>query len=447
MDSKKLQRTRDTLISIVCGGLIFWAVWHVGGQFVDAIVMLLLSMAVAFLLAPAVNFLALQGVPRVLGTLLVYIIVIAVLGGLGYGLVSSLVVQVRALSNTVINFFTYLPATVTHFEKFLNQQGGIPQTNINLAIDQIRNQAVGIVQSAATNLVGILFLMAGAVVNIVVVIVLSFYFTLDGKHIRDNIISIVPQRSLPTVLVFENALARVVGNYIRGQLTLAAIIGVLAGLVCLGTGLGGYALIVGVLGFIFETIPMVGPALASIPAILLSLLLPDPFPRTFIVIVCFIVIQMLESNVLGPRIVGHAVGLHPAASLLALLIFARLFGALGALLATPIVAASWVVIVSLYRSARGETADQIIARKRAPWALQRPGIPGVPPALRGRKRTTLLDHAGGEHVTYTSGGSGDEQVQLAPTERDGTRDPYGPFTPPSARPDGHEMPTVPGQGG
>ena len=92
---------------------------------------------------------------------------------------------------------------------------------------------------------------------------------------------------------------RVVGNYIRGQLTLAAIIGVFAGVGCAFLGLRSYALIIGVLAFLFETIPMVGPALASIPAILLSLLLPDPFPRTFWIIIYFIVVQMIESNILG----------------------------------------------------------------------------------------------------------------------------------------------------
>jgi hypothetical protein len=137
-------------------------------------------------------------------------------------------------------------------------------------------------------------------------------------------------------------------------------------------GLRSYALIIGVLAFIFETIPMVGPTLASIPAILISLILPEPFPRTFWLVIYFIVVQMIESYVLGPRIVGHAIGLHPIVSILALIIGAQLFGAFGALLATPIVAAAWVVIASLYHSARGETADQIMAHKRTGWVIHPP---------------------------------------------------------------------------
>ena len=117
---------------------------------------------------------------------------------------------------------------------------------------------------------------------------------------------------------------------------------------------------------------MVGPGLASITPIILSLLLPDPFPRTFVLITCFLGLQAVESNILGPRIVGHAVGLHPVAAILSLLVGARLFGLFGALIATPLVAAAWVVITSIYRSAKGETAEQMLAtHKRAAWTLRR----------------------------------------------------------------------------
>src|SRR5258708_458781 len=371
MEHINWQHRRDVLISIICIGIILWGVWNVAGQFVDVIVLFLLAMAIAFLLTPAVNFLEKYGAPRLLATIIVYIILVVALIGFGYELIFSLANQVLAFSNTVINFTTALPTNFVNFEKFLVQQGNIPQASINQIINQIRDQAIAIAQSAATNALAAALVVTNAALNFLLVMVISFYLTLDGKRIRNSLISIVPKRQMPHVLLFEDALNRVVGNYIRGQLTLAVIIGILAGMVCVITGLSPYALIIGVMAFLFETIPMVGPALASIPAILLSLLLPDPFPRTILIIVYFIIVQMVESNILGPRIVGHAVGLHPVASILALIIGAQLFGAFGALLATPIVAAAWVVIASLYRSARGETADEILANKRTGWVIRR----------------------------------------------------------------------------
>jgi predicted PurR-regulated permease PerM len=342
------------------------------GQFVDAIVILLLSMTVAFLLNPAANFLERHGIPRILATFLVYIIVLGLLGWLAYLLVFSLINQALVFSDTIRDFAISLPTTLSTTIDFLKKQGHIPDKNINEAITQIQGQASAFATSLATNALNLVFVVSNAFLNILLVIVLSFYLTLDGKRIRSSILKIAPKRSISSMQLFDEALNRVVGNYLRGQLTLALIVGVLTGLICIFTGLGNYALICGVLAFLFETIPMIGPGLASITPLLLSLLLPDPFPRTFVLGACFLGLQIIESNILGPRIVGHAVGLHPVAAILSLLVGAKLFGLLGALIATPLVAATWVLIASAYRSARGETADQILARKRLPQVLWRP---------------------------------------------------------------------------
>lgn len=370
MERVNWHRARDILISIICIGILFWAGWSIMSQFVHAIVLLLLAMAIAFLVTPLVNFLH-RYIPRVLAALLVFAVILGVLGGLCYALIFSLIQQITYFSNNLPGYINTLPETYTSFLNWLLQQG-VSQYNINNALTQLQNQVVAFLQNIVNNALNIVFFVTDILVNILLVIVLSFYLTVDGKRIRNALVGVAPKRWLPHVLLFEDALNRVVGNYIRGQLTLALIIGVLAGFGCSLFGLGNYALIVGVMAFLFETIPMVGPALASIPALLISLLLPEPFPRTLWLLGYFVVVQMVESNILGPRIVGHAVGLHPVASILALVIGAQLFGAFGALLATPIVAAAWVVIASLYNSIRGESADSMIATsRRNSWVRRR----------------------------------------------------------------------------
>lgn len=379
-------RVRDILISVICVGIILWASWSIMGQFVHAIVLLLLSMAVAFLLTPLVNFLS-RGVPRALATLLVYLVVLAALLLLSYALIFSLIKQVQAFSTTVTDFVIFLPQYASNLINFLVTQKIVSQVQVDNALGQIQSTATQYAQLLVTNVVNTLLVLADAFINIFLVVVISFYLTLDGRRIRDSVFSIIPRRLMPHMLLFEDALNRVVGNYIRGQLTLAAIIGVLSGVGCAIFGLGDYALIIGVLAFLFETIPMVGPALASIPAILISLLLPDPVQRTITIAIYFVCVQLIESNVLGPRIVGHAVGLHPVASIMALLVFAQLFGPFGALIATPIVAAGWVVIASIYRSARGETPEQMVRKKPTHWVV-RPVVRG---GNRGRKSPIETD--------------------------------------------------------
>lgn len=365
-------RVRDILISIVCIGILFWAGWSIMSQFVHAIILLLLAMAIAFLITPLVNLLN-RYMPRVLAALLVFAFILAILGALSYALIFSLIQQIQYFSNHIPAYFENLPTTYNNFQKWLVEQG-IPQSQIDSTLANLQGQVTTFLNNLVSNALNIVFVVTDVLVNILLVVVLSFYLTVDGKRIRNSLVGLAPRRTMPHVLLFEDALNRVVGNYIRGQLTLALIIGILAGFGCSIFRLGNYALIVGVMAFLFETIPMVGPALASIPALLISLLLPDPFPRTFYILIYFICVQMAESNILGPRIVGHAVGLHPVASILALIIGAQLFGAFGALLATPIVAAMWVVITSLYRSIRGESADEILAAsRRASWIRKREG--------------------------------------------------------------------------
>ena len=399
MDRVNWGRVRDILISAVCLGILFWGAWAIVGQFVHALIILLLAMAVSFLLTPLVDYLH-RYMWRALACLIVYAITLALVGGLLSAVIFSLIKQVQTFSQTVINFFTILPTQVVQFQHWLVRQG-IPQSTIDAAVTELRVQAIGFAETVSQNIPSILLSIADDVVNIVLVLVLSIYLTLDGKRIRNSLVGIAPKRSLPHVLVFEEALNRVVGNYIRGQLILAGIIGVMASLGTAVLGLGQFSLIIGVLAFLFETIPMLGPTLASIPAILISLLLPGPFPRTFYLIVYFVVVQVLENNVLGPRIVGHAVGLHPVASIFALIIFIQLFGPFGALIATPIVAAAWVVIASIYRSARGESAEEILGKKRSPWIRQGPITRHL--RLRGTSHVGSTANKEGPSITSKAG--------------------------------------------
>src|SRR5579875_3677201 len=99
MERVNWQKTRDVLLSIICAGIILWAVWTILGQFVDAIVILILSMAIAFLLTPLANLGEQRlHLPRVVATLLVYVLLLLVFGLFGYTLIFTLVEQVLSFS-------------------------------------------------------------------------------------------------------------------------------------------------------------------------------------------------------------------------------------------------------------------------------------------------------------------------------------------------------------
>jgi predicted PurR-regulated permease PerM len=185
------------------------------------------------------------------------------------------------------------------------------------------------------------------ILDIVLALVISLYLLVDGPRIGKRSLAIIPSQHRVKALFLQDNTSRVLGGYLRGQLTLALIIGILAGV---GTALLGlpYAVVLGVLAGLFELVPMFGPILSVVPAVLVALFMP--FPTVVWVVLLFLVIQQVENNVLAPRISGHAVGLHPLGAMFALLVGFQLAGLLGGLFAVPLAGVLWVLLGAAYRN-------------------------------------------------------------------------------------------------
>src|SRR5437764_13201705 len=134
MERVNWSRTRDILISIICIGIILWYAWGLLlGLFVHAVVLLLLSMAVAFLLTPAVNYLQKNNMPRVIATLVMYAFVLIALGGVSYVLDKSLIQQFLTFQVALVDSANALPYRFTALQQLL-VNNGIRQSSINEAL-------------------------------------------------------------------------------------------------------------------------------------------------------------------------------------------------------------------------------------------------------------------------------------------------------------------------
>ncbi|MGH2391551.1 MAG: AI-2E family transporter, partial [Chloroflexota bacterium] len=163
----------------------------------------------------------------------------------------------------------------------------------------------------------------------------------------------VPTKYLSQVVFVEATVSTVLGGYLRGQLLMGMTIGTMAGVGTYILGVG-YPVLIGVLAGILELVPMLGPWLASMPAIVIALFAPKPWPLTLFVAIYFLIIQQLESNVIGPKITGRAVGLHPLAAMMALLVGIELDGILGALFAVPVAGILFVFATAIYFHLKGQ---------------------------------------------------------------------------------------------
>jgi predicted PurR-regulated permease PerM len=334
------------LLTLLAGVAVLWVVWQIISPISHTLVLFALAAVLAFALSSPVNMLARRIGNRIVAIVAVYLLVgIIVVGGLTL-LAGPFVRQASDLAAALPQYASDLQARAPEVQNTLGQYG------IQADLDQVKARAAQGIEQSGTDvlqhLVGTLAEVGGMVLDIVLALVISLYLLVDGPGIGQRSLAAIPSEHRPKALFLLDNVSRVLGGYLRGQLTLAAVIGVATGI---GTALLGlpYAVVLGVLAGLFELVPMFGPILSAVPAVLVAMFLP--FPTVLWVVLFFLVIQQIENNVLAPRISGHAVGLHPLGAMFALLAGFQLAGVLGGLFAVPIAGVLWVLIGAAYRNA------------------------------------------------------------------------------------------------
>lgn len=344
------QRLTYQLLAVVLAlALVVAGLWLLS-RITRILILVLLAIILAYALEPVLSRLEALGLRRWLAALGLYVVGLLVLGLVGFFLIRPLTSQASQLAVQLPGYFDRVNAALTNLASTYGIQVPTAAANkisllaaVQGALGQFLSEAV----SLATTILGVL-------VDIVLVLFLAFWFMVDGRRFRSVFAGLFPAEQQSKVEFVEDTVSQVLGGYIRAQLTMALVVGVSAGLGCFLLGVP-YPAVIGLFAFFFELIPMVGPILGSVPAILIAAF--QPFPLVLWVAVFFAVMQLAENNLLAPRISGHAVGLHPAVAVLALLIGAEVGGIWGALFAVPAVAVVSVLASALWKSAHGQVVE------------------------------------------------------------------------------------------
>ncbi len=340
------QKVLVFLLTLLAGVAVLWVVWQIVSPILHTLVLFALAAVLAFALSSPVNMLASRIGNRVLAIVVVYVLVgVVVVGGLTL-LAGPFVRQASDLAAALPQYANDLQARAPEVQTTLGQYG------IQADLDQLKARMALAVEQSGTvvlqHLVGTLAEVGGMLLDVVLALVISLYLLVDGPGIGTRSLAAIPAEHRPKALFLQDNVTRVLGGYLRGQLTLAAVIGLATGIGMALLGLP-YAVVLGVLAGLFELVPMFGPILSAVPAVIVAMFLP--FPTVVWVVLYFLAIQQVENNVLAPRISGHAVGLHPLGAMFALLAGFQLAGVLGGLFAVPIAGVLWVLIGAAYRNA------------------------------------------------------------------------------------------------
>jgi predicted PurR-regulated permease PerM len=367
------QKALIMLLTLLVSVALLWVIWQVISPILHTLVLFGLAAVLAFALSGPVDMLTRRIGNRLLAIVGVYVFVGTVVVGGIVLLADPFVRQASDLASALPQYTSDLQARAPEVQTTLGQYG------IQTDLDQLKAQLASAIEQGGTevlkNLVGTLAEVGGMILDIVLALVISLYLLVDGPRFGRRSLAIIPPQHRAKALFLQDNVSRVLGGYLRGQLTLAVIVGVLAGV---GTALLGlpYAVVLGVLAGLFELVPMFGPILSVIPAVIVALFMP--FPTVVWVILFFVVIQQVENNVLAPRISGHAVGLHPLGAMFALLAGFQLAGLLGGLFAVPLAGVLWVLLGAAYRNVVVTEPPRAKRRLLAVPVFRRPGAKPAP---------------------------------------------------------------------
>lgn len=311
---------------------ILWALGNVILPFV-------IGAAVAYFLDPVADRLESWGCSRAMATTIITLFALLAFALLILLIMPTLIEQTAALFEAAPTLFADLRAfLVTRFPDLLDENSTISQSldSIGEALKDHGGEVLNTAISTAFSLINV-------IVILVVSPVVAFYLLLDWDKMIAKIDSLLPRDHAPVIRSLASEIDRTLASFIRGQGTVCLLLGAFYAAALMLAGLQ-FGLVVGVVAGALTFIPYVGALVGGVLAIGLALFqFWGDWVSIGIIAAIFAVGQMLEGNVLTPKLVGSSVGLHPVWLLFALSAFGAMFGFVGMLIAVPVAAALGVI--------------------------------------------------------------------------------------------------------
>lgn len=326
MENKQIViNTRSVLMGFtVVAGLVFalWLFWLIK----DIVVYLFIGLIMALVLEPFVEWFVKKKFPRSISVVVVMILFITIIVSLGSLAIVPLTSQVQAL---IANF----PIYVNYFLKITGIQDANQVTNALMS--QFSQTSVSIINAT-------LGIFSG-VITLFVVILFTLYIMFDLHNLRVRFIEVFPTSLQQEIRLIILSVEKKLGGWLRGQIILMFIIGLTTyvGLEIIGMP---YALALAVIAGLLEVVPVIGPIIGSVPAIIIAFSI-NPIMGVGVLFLYFVV-QQLENNLIVPKVMQKAVGFDPLVTIIALMIGSKLYGVVGALISIPVT----IILFEIYKT-------------------------------------------------------------------------------------------------
>lgn len=324
------------VVLVLVGAAVIAAVLYAGSSALGPFVV---GLVLAYLLDMPVERMSRIGLPRWVAVLIVYVVVAIIV-------VQAAVLTLRPLAVELATFIREFPtftAQMTDVYAHLDLLPTVRQA-IDTFLADLGSGIAGLDPAAVLPVVSGIAGVVGSIVGYVLIPVWIFYLIKDRPALTAAAERSIPAAWWPDVAAVSSLVLRVFGQWLRGQVVLGLTVGIatFAGLILLSATVdpifGRFAILLSVIAGVLELLPIIGPILAAIPAVLLALTVG--LDVAVAAVILYTGIQQLENYFLVPKIQGDAVELHPSAVMFALIIGGAIAGLLGAILALPITAAA-----------------------------------------------------------------------------------------------------------
>ena len=306
----------------------------------DVLLYLFTALLMAGVIYPMARFAAAHKIPKGVAVVLFYLFLFGLIIAAFALLIPALLNEVGMFAGTYGNSMQWMSHWMDALKDLSTRYAFVH--NLQTGVANFQTQ---LLQGAG----GVFATIGGvfdALVGVTVVLVLSFYIIVEESAVKTLFQNVIPNEYQEFASSLVWSVTNRLGDWLRGQIVLGAVIGLLYFIAFSLIGLP-YALLLALFGGLLEFIPYVGPLVAGIPAVIIAATI-SPL-HLLLTVIGMILIQQIENNILVPKIMERAVGLNPIMSIVAVLIGAQLFGVVGALFAIPLATAISVVTIEFYQ--------------------------------------------------------------------------------------------------
>lgn len=319
----------------IAAAVLFVVLWVLG----DVILPFVVGAAIAYFLDPVADRLQKFGLSRALSVAVITILAVMLFVVMALLVVPTLTTQAGSLIETAPELSRKLQNFATdHFPQLVDEDSALRQslTGIGETIKERGGQMLETLLGSVSSLINVLLLF-------VIVPVVAVYLLYDWDRMVARIDDLLPREHAPTIRYLAGEIDKTMSGFIRGMGTVCLILGTYYAVALMLAGLQ-FGLVVGFAAGLLTFIPYVGALVGGVLAIGLALFqFWGDWLSIGLVAGIFVLGQVVEGNLLTPKLVGHSIGLHPVWLIFALSVFGALFGFVGMLVAVPVAAAIGVL--------------------------------------------------------------------------------------------------------